>query len=666
MAISNNFTIDYVNKRITHSSGSTWYTVNELYSYLQDTFDDLDQMDDPIPMSAQTPTDYTLINGWFMDDASFQYLKGGAIQTSGWASGGVRQISYSAGTAFGSSDIGETITGSSSGFDGAILNYDSTRGIVWIRPSAATDTFNNSTEAYTVSNSSAAGSFTSASSSGEALYSNVYTLGTINQDESQQIYIVQSGSTMTSWWPEAGSGTQHIDVLIKVKEVGNLIDSGNITVYLRHYTTNGGDLYDHFAIDVSSGGRNAVPLATQEDLNNTTSAATVRTSITDVTIGFVNGTITHSTPPTGGTFSNFETVTWGGAATGSGVILLDSSGTMTIGNISGDNPANGVRLYSNSGTITATATADLTAAYTMSKNFEQQGSNPYTIIVDCGGNTIDDVYEYFKYVTREGQSTFQAYPITRTSNGTLTWAAQDGEHYIRGYVDNQTTGNTFTVVKASPFGTFAGGKLFAAQGVWVENMADADIQAFQLRDSTGNTQTPPNKQVISVSNVKQSDRVTVFRTDSVGSSNINKSMYSSTTYNTTGATTFRISTSVNLDTPTTGTLRLVDATDSSEERYAYSAFSGSTFSLSAGSTLNKAYDSTEDTAYVPYIDEEVAAHTGSTTTSSVTVIYTASRGLLVRVRRKAATPILPFEAPGTFSSTGFSIATIRTEDTIVS
>ena len=92
--ISDDFTIDYVNKRVYHSSGTTIYTVNELYSYLMDTFDELAQMDDTIPMSAQTPTEYTLINSWFMDDTSFKYLKTGAVQTSGWTSGGVRIKAY--------------------------------------------------------------------------------------------------------------------------------------------------------------------------------------------------------------------------------------------------------------------------------------------------------------------------------------------------------------------------------------------------------------------------------------------------------------------------------------------------------------------------------------------------------------------------------------------
>jgi len=56
LAIGDDFTIDYVNKRIHHSAGATVYTVNELYSWLMDQFDEQGAMDDQIPMSAQTPT----------------------------------------------------------------------------------------------------------------------------------------------------------------------------------------------------------------------------------------------------------------------------------------------------------------------------------------------------------------------------------------------------------------------------------------------------------------------------------------------------------------------------------------------------------------------------------------------------------------------------------
>jgi hypothetical protein len=64
-----------------------------------------------------------------------------------------------------------------------------------------------------------------------------------------------------------------------------------------------------------------------------------------------------------------------------------------------------------------------------------------------------------------------------------------------------------------------------------------------------------------------------------------------------------------------------------------------------------------DKAYVPFIDEEALA-----TTATVTVIYTADRTVVIRVRKKF---ILPFETPNTVTSTGMSQAAIRTPDSIV-
>jgi hypothetical protein len=80
MAVSDDFTLNYSTKKISHASGSTRYTVNALYSWLMDLFDDAGQMDDTVPISAQTPTEYTLINGWtFNADSDVGYLYGGSI-----------------------------------------------------------------------------------------------------------------------------------------------------------------------------------------------------------------------------------------------------------------------------------------------------------------------------------------------------------------------------------------------------------------------------------------------------------------------------------------------------------------------------------------------------------------------------------------------------------
>lgn len=79
MAIQDDWTINYSTKTITHSSGTTVYTVLSLYSWLMDLFDDSDQMNDDVPMDAQTPVEFRLINGWSIPGTSYPFLKGGAI-----------------------------------------------------------------------------------------------------------------------------------------------------------------------------------------------------------------------------------------------------------------------------------------------------------------------------------------------------------------------------------------------------------------------------------------------------------------------------------------------------------------------------------------------------------------------------------------------------------
>jgi hypothetical protein len=677
-AIGDCFNIDYVNKRVYNNTTYTdIFTVRALYSYLQDQFDDLTQMDDTIPMSAQTPTNYTLINGWFMDDTSFKYLEGGAVETSGWLN--EIQIAKVDGVVSDpiAGDIGKSVTADASPV-GTLLAYEvdaygADTGKWWIRTGSGTAIANNAV--LDIPTGTGDGVVSEDSLDGECLWPNAYTLGSIMEDGDsgfkQQIYIAQAGSRIfsgTEWWPKGGDSatTRHIDVLIKTKEAGVEIDNGNITVYLRHYpdTLNSvrlnADLYDHFGIDLSDGGRNAVPLATSPDLNNTTDNNTVD-DWNDIEVAFVNGTIAYAA--VSGEFTEFETIT-GSSSGATGVFLYQTTttgaGVMTLGNVVGtfntDDNLTGA-------TYTADASATLTEGHTMDKNFTQQSSYSYSVIIDCAGRHMDDVYEYLKYITRIG-NTFTMYPTSISAASVRSHTTTQGQLYIRAHEDLRgSPTETFSPEKASPFGTFAGGKFFGAQGVWVQTMHADDVQAFQLKDSGGTTRTPPVQISISITNTLASDRIAVFRTTSTeGSTTIDKAMFSAAgANNTTGSSTFTVAEAIPSDTPTTGSVRIVDDSDTTntrEVRYTYTSWSGSAFNLSG--TLGKTYTASDDKAYVPYIDAEA-----TTSSISVTVIYASARYVLTRVRRYATTAILPFEVTGQVTSTGYSQGTIRTTDSIV-
>ncbi len=79
--IADDFKIDFINKRIYYGENGSGkiYTVNELYSYLQDTFDEPENMSYQIPIRATSQTIYLLINGWSIDTASRKFLKDGIL-----------------------------------------------------------------------------------------------------------------------------------------------------------------------------------------------------------------------------------------------------------------------------------------------------------------------------------------------------------------------------------------------------------------------------------------------------------------------------------------------------------------------------------------------------------------------------------------------------------
>lgn len=738
----------------TPQFSNTTYSVRQLYSFLQDTFDELGQMDDTVPMSAQTPTEFTLINDWFIDDESTKYLSGGAIQSSGWNN--VIDVLTLDGSYTNAvpTDIGKTVLDDAVSA-GTLLHYNNTQQKWWVRTNSVTRIADNS--AMTISTGTGVGTAAGDSNTGDTLYANIYTLGTIQTTPNPKTYVFQESLALNEWWGR-GDSEAHIDVLIKVKEASVEIDGAQITVFVRHY----GDLYDHFPIDLSSGGRNAVPLATQEDLNNNVTGEitvaysgqsgswTVGNFVRDTTTGAygeiladddqgATGTLTigNVIAGTAGSFdftaTNTLQETIDGTANGDVTGVSATAGTVTavvrdyndIGiyfvnlsipfNSGSEEPSLGDRIegagsgavaYYVGSTITsgswtggdaagtiylanwvdttnfgnpenldidggtanfATTAGAQSIAKTVDKAFEQGTDYPYNVIVDCAARPMSEVYEWFKYVTREDANStapagFNHITMYRVNDAGTAIIEEEGEEYI-------SAQTTYTPVKASPFGTFAGGKLFGARGVWVENMDNADRQNFQLIDADGATQTPPNFITITVNSVVVGDKVTIFRTD--GGEDIDKDQFTShATNNTLGSGTFEVTTPIPSDTPSSGYLRIVDTSDTSterEERIAYTSWTnslGGPYVFTLSGTLAKTYGNT-DTAYVPYYDEVAGA-----TSVSVTVIYNVNQSVLTRVRQydggTPANSILPFQITGTVTISGYTVAAIRTPDTIVS
>ncbi|TET41495.1 MAG: hypothetical protein E3J60_04505 [Dehalococcoidia bacterium] len=365
---------------------------------------------------------------------------------------------------------------------------------------------------------------------------------------------------------------------------------------------------------------------------------TVVSGFSDITISFVNGTATKGS--TTGTFIEGERVTW---PTGqSGILLKDTGSVITLGNCT-DTVLNTKTITGDISGATCACSQDLQSAHSMDKAFEQQSVYPYDVIVEAGeiyaaGRTLAQVYEYFKFITQE-DSAFEMYTVVSAVVTIL-----DGEEYIIAY-----TG--YTPAKSAPLGTFAGGKYFGAQGVWIGGMASG--QSYQYADSNGTIRQPYASITVKVTSVVSGDRVAVFRT-STGV--IDKAMYSShATENTSTKTTFEVQEALAVDTPSVGIIRIIDMGTLVEQRHSYASWTGKIFS-GLSPALQQDYDG-DDKCYIPFIDAEAA-----TTYVEKVVLYAADRAVLVRVRKKG---ILPFETPGTVGTAGLIVAAIRTADGIV-
>jgi hypothetical protein len=249
---------------------------------------------------------------------------------------------------------------------------------------------------------------------------------------------------------------------------------------------------------------------------------------------------------------------------------------------------------------------------------------------------------------------------TGTTIGASYAGAQDGQEYLRSLPQ-------YALSKAYPYGTFAGGVFFGAQGVWIEDMATADAESYILIDHGGTTRTPPSQIEVKITSVESGDRCFVART--TGDNYIvDKGVFNIQVGAGASATEVRVEETIPNDTPTTGQLRIVRRNASGviegEDRVAYTSWDNDnqpTYSSFWTAATPNAID-TDDTAYVPFIDEQA-----SSDEVSVLVQYTSNRTVVARVRyyNGAGDSIIPFQTKGPLNTGGYSTAAIRTPDSIV-
>jgi len=126
---------------------------------------------------------------------------------------------------------------------------------------------------------------------------------------------------------------------------------------------------------------------------------------------------------------------------------------------------------------------------------------------------------------------------------------------------------------AAPFGTFAGGRWFVAQGVVLINVPTSDANNWETIDLTGTVVIPPTVRTITFAGLVAGDRASLFEVDTAGQDNVSKAKNGIGAAGASiGAATIPIDTDVALDVPDTGWIRVVDtsSTTGEEYRFAYS------------------------------------------------------------------------------------------------
>ena len=252
-----------------------------------------------------------------------------------------------------------------------------------------------------------------------------------------------------------------------------------------------------------------------------------------------------------------------------------------------------------------------------------QGPKPHKGTITLNGTTsLADAYQALMWAASEAS--------TATINGVPGWRYRK---LNAAYAENV----------AAPFGTFAGGKWFVAQGWWLEGVAAGDSKNYQLTSHDGTVQTPPTSVQVQVGGVVAGDYVLVARDDGAGGIDTDEYTVSASA----AAVTLSV-TGLKIDTPASGVVRI------NGDRYTYSSWTGST--LSGLSPAIKAGGYAAANAFIPLIDGVAAG----TTISSAAFQFTAGFTCRYRVRNgTSGSAIVPFESTLGVTETGGSGTAVR-------
>lgn len=436
--------------------------------------------------------------------------------------------------------------------------------------------------------------------------------------------IIQNGAVLTpNFWTtglnaDAANGISH-RFLVKVRSTTD-IDGRRLIGQTREF----GFTYSEFRINGTSRGNNVMALTYATDLNNQTAAGTV--------------------------------ATWTEITNTEGYRLLD------VNNDTTNEP-----YYSEWNKDVYTINQFYERAKWLSRrgttstvyglNGELFRGITHEIVVDTPTGTFAAVEQ----VTWSG-GVGQMLAIDSTTAPTKMWiqlktgiAPTDGQT-ISGAAASADVNVTVTERSLSfPFvGQSTGSAIIGAYGLGIET---TDLSASdKLFDLTNTQRTPPNNVTFTVGGLVSGEDYVLVGPESGGTLNAAQFVLN-TTLSGAGEVAVVITTTIPSDTPSpSGTIR-IELNSGIYRKVAYTAFSGSTFTIAATDFSGDNATAGND-VFISYIDTLADA-----TSESFTVVYASNRALFIRVRDGASTPIKTYESTATLGSAGGSTTAIRTSDT---
>lgn len=593
---------------------------------------------------------------WYIDNTTVEHLEGCAIQTNLWkrtqdSNTGIIKVTCN-NTNIVAGDIGYDIVGDTDSDTGTLLDVKGTGAgsILWIRPDDDTsaNNFDNTSQGLTCNTHTATQS--AAPETGESGWAGVFTQG--NLEPETHIYLYQDSAWLTKykddtadWWD-----TGHIDKLFLVKEVDNLIDEGYVTVLARQYAKT----YAYWTVDLSALGRNAVPVTTGPDIN-VWSEGSVDHGYRQFTGSSGTNTFNESNWIFVGTDWASATkrakLTQVGGTTAAPILTY-----YLLGDLTDFTASDAVKEYTGTATGDATCTAgtpsdvgpaaltglSITHGNDNTHDIDEDGTNEYySIVIDVSDELVATAYPWAQYILRRGETgtgntdgvaaeayigidynlvyslitgsisegsvvtgassgakgTVVAHHTTpkiltlRNSRGTFSSGEQveiDGSNYV-----TNVTPTVITPVSAAPFGTFAGGTWYLANGCVLDNVPTADTNNWNTIDDENTSRARPLKVSMSITNTRIGDYLALWRLTAPGG-DINISEYTiDATQGAAPQSTVKVDPAITSDTPASGHLVLRDVSSGVEYIHRYTSFTGDVFTLfgAASTTMEAGSDS---------------------------------------------------------------------------